>query len=77
MVLIVAVSVLISVVISAVISVKITAWMSGKIGEEMLKLYGESLDHANEIKNIVISALEEFTKKLCKADINKSDSERS
>lgn len=64
MVLIVAVSVLISVVISAVISVKITAWMSGKIGEEMLKLYEDSLDHANKIKEITISALEEFTKKI-------------
>lgn len=63
MVLIVAVSVLISVVISAVISVKITAWMSGKIGEEMLKLYEDSLDHANEIKNIIISALDDFAKK--------------
>ena len=43
----------------------------------MLKLYEDSLDHANKIKEITISALEEFTKKLCKADINKSDSERS
>lgn len=63
MVLIVAVSVLISVVISAVISVKITAWMSGKIGEEMLKLYEDSLDHSNEMGNIIISALDDFAKK--------------
>ena len=63
MVLIVVVSVLISVVISAVISVKITNWMSEKIGVEMLKLYGESLDHANEIKNIILSALDDFTKR--------------
>lgn len=63
MVLIVAVSVLISVTISAVITVKITDWMSGKIGEEMLKLYEDSLDHANEMGNIIISALDDFAKK--------------
>ena len=63
MVLIVAVSVLISVTISAVITVKISDWMSVKIGEEMLNLYGKSLDHSNEMGNIIISALDDFAKK--------------
>lgn len=61
--LIVIISIFISVIISTIISVEIISMVFKMVEKEMLKLYEDSLDHANKIKEITISALDDFTKK--------------